>query len=169
MKKYCLDTSGLSNPLEVMPEDIHPGMWAKVADLVTSGTFASTTEIYEELKHLPGSIGDCLKANADAIQMELEEDDWDWQTYLSHFQEMELRHTAVISEYNGYRKGTIGLNDLTIIALAKTLGLPVVSSEKKTNVGQESEKRQKIPDICIKEGVVHLDFNDLLRAERIRN
>jgi hypothetical protein len=27
MKKYCLDTSGLSNPLEFMPEDIHVTLW----------------------------------------------------------------------------------------------------------------------------------------------
>jgi hypothetical protein len=168
MKKYCLDTSGLSTPLEFMPEDIHPTIWAKVADLVAAGTFASTVEIYEELKHLPGPIGECLKANGDNVQMELEED-WNWAIYLNHYEEMKVRHQAVISEYNNNRKGTIGLNDLTIIALAKTLGLPVVSSEKKTSVDQDSGKRQKIPDICAKEGVVHLSFNDLLRAEGIRN
>jgi len=168
MKKYCLDTSGLSTPLEFMPEDIHPTTWAKIADLVKAGTFASTVEIYEELKHLPGPIGDCLKDNSANIQMELEED-WDWPTYLKHYDEMKVRHQAVISEYNSNRKGTIGLNDLTIIALAKTLGLPVVSSEKKTSVDQDSSKRQKIPDICAKEGVAHLSFNDLLRAEGIRN
>jgi hypothetical protein len=33
---------------------------------------------------------------------------------------------------------------------------------------QESEKRQKIPDICEKEGVVHLSFNEMLRAENIK-
>lgn len=169
MKKYCLDTSGLSNPLEFMPEDIHPAMWAKVAALVTSGTFAATAEIYGELKHLPGPIGECIKDNDAAIQMEVEEENWDWQTYVSNYGEMKIRHAAVISEYNGNRKGTIGLIDLTIIALAKTLGLPVVSSEKKTNIGQDSDKRQKIPDICAKEGVTHLDFNDLLRAEGIKN
>ena len=102
------------------------------------------------------------------IQMEIEED-WDWTTYLNHYEEMKVRHQAVISEYNGNRKGTIGLNDLTIIALAKTLGLPVVSSEKKTSVDQDSNKRQKIPDICAKEDVDHISFNDLLRAEGIRN
>lgn len=168
MKKYCLDTSGLSTPLEFMPEDIHPTIWAKIAELVTAGQFASTVEIYEELKHLPGPIGDCLTANAANIQMEIEEN-WDWTTYLNHYEEMKVRHQAVISEYNGNRKGTIGLNDLTIVALAKTLGLPVVSSEKKTSVDQDSSKRQKIPDICAKEGVDHLSFNDLLRAEGIRN
>jgi hypothetical protein len=81
---------------------------------------------------------------------------------------MKIEYESVISEYNGNRKNTIGLKDLTIIALAKTLGLPVVSSEKKTNSEQDSKKRQKIPDICSKEGVIHMSFNDLLRAEGIR-
>jgi hypothetical protein len=169
MKKYCLDTSGLSNPLEFMPEDIHPTPWTKIAGLVTSGTFAVTVEIYDELKLLPGPIGECIKANDAALQMEVGEEDWDWATYQRHYEEMKVRHEAVISEYNGNRKNTIGLNDLTIIALAKTLGLPVVSSEKETRVDQDSNKRQKIPDICKKEGVTHLDFNDLLRAEGIKN
>jgi Domain of unknown function (DUF4411) len=169
MKKYCLDTSGLSNPLESMPEDIHSSLWLKIAGLVVDGKFAVTAEIYEELGHLPGPIGDCIKANEAVLQLEIEEETWDWQAYLAHYQEMKVRYEAVISEYNGNRKGTIGLNDLTIIALAKTLGLPVVSSEKKTSVDQESSKRQKIPDICDKEGVVHLSFNELLRAEEIKN
>jgi hypothetical protein len=168
MKKYCLDTSGLSNPLEFMPEDIHPTIWAKMAGLVTSGTFAVTVEIYEELKHLPGPIGECIKANGPALQMEIEED-WDWKTYLAHYEELKIKYAEVISEYNSNRKGTIGLKDLTIIALAKTLGLPIVSGEKETRVEQDSAKRQKIPDICKKEGVLHLDFNDLLRAEGIKN
>jgi hypothetical protein len=168
MKKYCLDTSGLSTPLEFMPEDIHPTIWTKIAELIVAGTFAASTEIYEELKHLPGPIGECLKANSDNIQMEIEED-WDWQAYLVNYAEMEARHHDVISEHNGNRKNTIGVNDLTIIALAKTLGLPVVSSEKKTSVEQDSSRRQKIPDICAKEGVEHLNFNDLLRAEGIKN
>jgi hypothetical protein len=169
MKKYCLDTSGLSNPLEFMPEDIHPTIWAKVAALVTDGTFAVTVEIYEELQHLPGPIGDCIRENSAALQLEIEEETWDWQTYLAHYEDMKVRHAAVISEYNSNRKGTIGLKALTIIALAKTLELPVVSSEKKTSVDQDSGKRQKIPDICDKEDVTHLNFNDLLRAEAIRN
>jgi Zn-dependent peptidase ImmA (M78 family) len=77
MKKYCLDTSGLSNPLEFMPEDIHPTPWAKIAGLVTGGTFAVTVEIYDELKLLPGPIGECIKANDAALQMEVGEENWD--------------------------------------------------------------------------------------------
>ena len=109
------------------------------------------------------------KANETSIQLEVEEDSWDWQTYLAHYEDLKTKYTSVISEYNGNRKNTVGLKDLTIIALAKTLKLPVVSSEKRLNALQDSEKRQKIPDICDKEGIEHMSFNDLLRAEGIRH
>ena len=92
----------------------------------------------------------------------------DRRSYAAIYEELKVKYEAVISEYNGNRKNTVGLNDITIIALAKTLGLPVVSSEKKTNVEQDSEKRQKIPDVCEKEGIQHLSFNELLRAEAIK-
>jgi Domain of unknown function (DUF4411) len=168
MKAYCLDTSGVSNPLGFMPEDIHPSIWASVAKLVTSGKFAATAEIYDELCHLPGTFGGCLKANAENIQLEVEEETWDWQSYVATYEEMKTTYQAVISEYNGNRKNTVGLKDLTIVALAKTLGLPVVSEERRLNTLQDSDKRQKIPDICDKEGVQHMTFNDLLRAENIK-
>jgi hypothetical protein len=166
MAAYCLDTSGFSNPLEVMPEDIHESIWAQVAGLVKANKFSVTAEIYDELCHLPGPIGECIKSNKGILQLELEEDAWDWQTYLTHYERMKVQYAAFISEYNGRRKNTVGLNDLTIIALAKTLGLPVVSSEKRLNSPQDSEKRRKIPDICDNEGVPHMTFNDLLRGIR---
>jgi hypothetical protein len=169
MKAYCLDTSGVSAPLEFMPEDIHPSIWSGVADLVKAGKFAVTAEIYDELFHLPGPLGECMKANEDHLQLEVEEDSWDWKTYILQYELLKATYGAVISEYNSNRKNTVGLKDLTIIALAKTLKLPVVSSEKRLNAMQESDKRQKIPDICDKEGVVHMTFNDLRRAEGIKS
>jgi hypothetical protein len=169
MKAYCLDTSGLSTPLEFMPEDIHTSIWANVAVLVAAGKFAVTSEIYEELCHLPGPIGDCIKANETKLQLEIEEETWDWKTYVAHYEEMKAKYESVVSEYNGNRKNTVGLKDLTIVALAKTLKLPVVSSEKRLSTMQDSDKRQKIPDICDKEGVTHMSFNELLRAEGIKS
>ena len=61
---------------------------------------------------------------------------------------------------------TICLNDLTIIALAKTLGLPVVSMERLVSEGPGTKKR-RIPNICKAEGVEHLSFNDFLRREKL--
>jgi Domain of unknown function (DUF4411) len=161
--------SGLSTPLENMPEDIHRVLWTKVAKIVASGKFAVTTEIYEELEHLPGPIGDCVKASKASLVLEVEEDSWDWPTYLAHIERMRVAYKDVISEYNGNRKNTVCLNDLSIIALAKTLGLPVISSEKKLQTTQDSKKRQKIPDICDREGVMHMSFNEFLRNEGITN
>src|ERR1700739_1566964 len=139
--------SGLSTPLENMPEDIHKILWGKVAKIIASGKFAVTTEIYEELTHLPGPIGECVKAHEASLALEVEEETWDWPTYLAHIERMRVTYKSVISEYNGNRKNTVCLNDLSIIALAKTLGLPVISSEKKLQTAQDSQKRQKIPDI----------------------
>jgi dephospho-CoA kinase len=51
---------------------------------------------------------------------------------------------------------------MTIIALAKTLGLPVVSMEK--FIHQQDSKNRRIPNICQMEGIQHLDFNQFLRA-----
>jgi hypothetical protein len=169
VKVYCLDTSGLSTPLENMPEDIHGSLWKSVGKLIDAGKFAVTTEIYEELVHLPGGIGDCIRNGKDHLQLELQEEDWNWESYLVHVERMREAYVSVISEYNGNRKSTVGLNDLSIIALAKTLGLPVISSEHKLGIGQESQRRQKIPDVCSSEDVQHMTFNDLLRKEGIKN
>lgn len=169
MKAYCLDTSGLSTPLEHMPEDIHTVLWSRLATIVADGKFAVTTEIYEELVLLPGLIGDCIRGNKANLQLEIEDAEWDWQTYLAHIERMRQAYFDVISEYNGNRKHTIGLTDLSIIALAKTLALPVISSERKLATAQESKKRQKIPDICEREGVPHISFNEFLRKEGITN
>lgn len=164
-KKYCLDTSGFSNPLEFMPEDIHPLLWERIAQIVSAGIFAATTEIYLELERLPGTIGECLKASSDAIRLEIG-DDWDWTTYLGHIERMRNAYRHVISEYNGDRKGTAGLNDISIIALAKTLGLPVISME--ADGFQPSEKRMRIPQVCRSEAVRHYTFNEFLRIEGIK-
>ena len=57
------------------------------------------------------------------------------------------------------------MNDISIVALAKTLDVPLVSMETKS--GKDAVKRRKIPDVCLLEGVEHLDFNEFLRREQI--
>lgn len=165
-KKYCLDTSGLSNPLVFMPEDIHVNVWAKIEGVIADGRFAVTKEIYDELLGMPGSIGQCIKHNCSAMQLEVGEPGWDWRTYIDHVNRLREFHKARISEYNNNSKGTIGLNDVSIVALALTLKLPVVSMESKTF--QTNDRKIRIPGLCALEGVRHMDFNDFLRAESIK-
>ena len=153
-KKYCLDTSGISNPLESMPEDIHAVLWSKISKVISAGKIAVNTEIFDELSHINGLIGDCIKANCHNLLIEIGNVDWDWASYLKNVERMTITHKNIISEYNGNRKGTVGLNDVSIVAMAKTLDLPLISMEAKNF--QSNEKRMRIPGLCLLEGVKHL-------------
>ena len=166
MPKYCLDTSGFSNPLETLPDDIHMTMWEKVKAVINAGDICFNVEIQQELKSINGSVGESLAGCADKCMLEVGDDSWDWKTYLANYEALKEKYKDVISEFHGYRKGTVGLNDISIIALAKTLKLPVVSMEGPP--GQISSTKKRIPEICQLEGIAHMTFNDFLRAEKIQ-
>ncbi len=166
MADYCLDTSGLSNPLENLPEDIFGSLWRQVEAVIRSGRICCNTEILEELGFIQGRMGACIEECKDLICLEIGTGDWPWQDYLAIAEQLRTKHQAVISEYNGNRKRTVGLNDISIIALAMTLDLPLISMEK-ANTLQKSREKMRIPDICVLEGVTHITFNDFLRLEGI--
>lgn len=166
MAKYCLDTSALSNPFMDLPEDIYVTLWQQMEEELDAGIFCWNVEIAEELKGIYGHLGETLKACDSHCCLEVGTDDWPWETYLQNFEALRQKYAGYISEYNGNRKGTIGLNDLSIIALAKTLELPLVSMESTSY--QTSDKKIRIPGVCQNEGIPHLDFNDFLRAEGIK-
>ena len=149
----------------MLPDDIHVTMWGKVKNVIVSGYVCFNAEILEELRSLNGSVGECLMSCADRCLYEVGDNRWDWPAYLVKFSELKIKYTGCISEYNGNRKSTVGLNDLSIIALAATMKLPLISME--SDVGQVSDKKKRIPEICKIEGVKHLTFNDFLRAEKI--
>ena len=161
-KKFCLDTSGLSNPLESMPEDItlYKGVWLHITAQIKAGIFAVNKEIYDELCCIEGNVGSCIKANKDQLLLEIGQSDWDWKRYLDIVEELRTRYSSFISEYNQNRKGTVGLNDVSIVALAKALNLPLISMESLSF--QTSPTKMRIPRLCSLEGITHLTFNEFL-------
>jgi hypothetical protein len=165
MKKYCFDTSGISNPLESMPEDIHESMWNGFkTKCLESGIIAVTQEIYDEMVHIPGSVGQCIKDNKASLLMEVG-DDWDWGSYITNLNKMEDDHRDFISEFTGGSKKTVCLNDISIIALGKTLNIPVVSMEEPVTSGS---KKLHIPDVCNLQSVEPLSFSEFLRREKLK-
>lgn len=164
--RYCLDTSGLSNSLVTMPQDIHASLWRAVEDLISNGVFVTTAEIYTELLRLPPPICQCVVESQVALIREVGDPSWDWARYISHTKRMQSAYENFISERNQNRADTISLNDLSVIALAKTLALPVVSMEVRRGVA--ALKRRAIPDICDLESVQHMNFSEVLRAENVR-
>jgi hypothetical protein len=148
-----------------MPEDIHETLWSRVGDVILAGSFAATTEIYEELIHIPGKLGGHITSNPDLIRLEVGDDAWEWTTYLDHVGRLRKDHKDHISEYNGNRKGTVGLNDVSIIAMALAMKLPVISME---TMLPATAKCRRIPNVCSLERVDHLTFSDFLRKEGIK-
>ncbi|MEQ9814436.1 MAG: DUF4411 family protein [Azospirillaceae bacterium] len=166
MHKYCLDTSGISNPVMEMPETIYVSLWGQVVKLIHGHIFCWNYEISVELKSVYGVAGDALKSCNGECCFEVGVGDWGWEEYLAWVESWRKKYNDYISEYNGGRKNTISLNDLSIVALAKTLGRPVVSMEKR-NLGPPSATKMRIPDLCDREGVDHLNFNEFLIAEGV--
>ena len=166
MKKYCLDTSGISNPLEFMPEDIFGSLWAEVRARIVAGILAVTGEIFAEMELIQGAMGECIRENEVNLLLEVNDSSWPFEDYIEQVARMQIDHAKFIRENLGNKKGTVGLNDLSIIALGKSLSLPVVSMEKPK--AHMSDKLRQIPDICDAEKIPHMTFNDFLRAEGIK-
>lgn len=165
MADWCFDTSGLSNPYGAMPEDIHQTLWRRIREFLASGHVAVTKEIFDEMLLIDGGLGDYIGGIKDTVLREVNNDGWDWRQYIGHTKRTQGAYRQFISEFNLGVRSTIGLNDLSIICLAKTLGWPVVSMEKTT---RDSPNKRRIPDICELEGVRHCTFSDFLRGEGIR-
>lgn len=167
MKRYCFDTSGISNPAETLPDDLFEPIWRGVMGVIEEGAIAVTTEIYDEMHgSIRGLVGECIDANRAKLLLEIGDGTWDYGAYAATVTAMQLRQREFIRESTTGSPKTVGLADISIIALAKALTLPVVSMEKP--IRNDSKTKRKIPDVCQIEGVEHLDFNAFLRREGIR-
>ncbi|TXS89070.1 DUF4411 family protein [Parahaliea maris] len=163
MKDYCIDTSGLTEPLQRTPEDLYPSLWAPVKNILASGRIAVTKEIFDEMVVIDGTLGSFIESHKNEMLLEIG-GDWSFHDYINTSVYLQEQYRDFISENNGNIKGTVGMNDMSIIALAKTLGLPLVNMEGTANT---SPKRKRIPDVCAEIGVQSLTFNEFLRAESI--
>ncbi len=165
-KKYCMDTSALSNPLQAMPPDIHKSMWAAIVGQIEGGIIAVTSEIYSELLAFDVDMpNNCIADNRKKLLLEVGHASWEWASYarlLSHL--LDKYHDYLSENQNNSRK-TICKNDLTTIALAKSLVLPMVSMENK--IAPRAIQKLRIPDVCEREQVEHMWFNDFLRNEKL--
>jgi hypothetical protein len=146
-----------------MPSDIHASLWVQVLEFFDAGNVAITTEIYDEMILLPDGVGDQIKVAKDSLILEVGETTWNWREYIKNSNRMQDDYHDYISEFTGGSSKTICLNDLSIVALAKTLGLPLVNME--AFVQEQSPNKRRIPNICSYEGITSLNFNEFLRNE----
>jgi len=113
--------------------------------------------------HITGTFGQCVHDCKNDLLLEVDDRSWDGLAYIGNYDRMRKQHAQYISEYTHMNsKQTISLNDLTVIALAKTLRLPVVSEERSA---MPSPTKRRIPDICHLENVLHHTFVKFLEIE----
>ena len=147
-----------------MPEDIHVTLWGLVESVILSGCIAVTKEIYDEMVRIDGRIGRCFAANSDLVLMEVGKGNWDWTTYATHIQRMQNVHKDYISDFHNGRKATVGLNDISIIALGLTLNLPVVNME--AIMQQPSPTKKRIPEVCDLDRASHFVCGQVVETTR---
>lgn len=165
MKVYCLDTSGFSTPHMQLPEDValYRPIWDCVIATIESGKIGVTAEIYHEMCHITGDVGECIRECKDKLLMEVDDISWNSASYIGHFNRMQKVHREWIADYAMKSPAkTICLRDLTAVALAKSLKLPLISSESSAG---DSPKHKRIPDICELENIVTYSFNDFIKIE----
>jgi hypothetical protein len=135
-----------------MPEDIYPSLWNNVPDVIRSGCIAVTTEIYSEMWRIRGKLGACISDCEDLMKLEVGDVRWEWKSYVAHMKRMENDHHEFISEYNGGSKKTIGLTDMTIVAMAKSRAensYAMICRSKRAPVMNKAASKVMIRDIPV--------------------
>lgn len=84
MKRYCFDTSGLSNPLEAMPERVYPTVWRHIGALISSQAVAVTAEIFGEMEHLGGEFGKLVRDSKAFLLLEIGDSSWPYPKLQAH-------------------------------------------------------------------------------------
>jgi len=111
-------------------------------------------------------VGQCLKDHMAEIRLEVGSGRWNYNDYIGNFKALHPRYEKFIAGTGG-SKASLSMADFSIVILAKTLALPVISMETACAHNLHT-KSCKIPDVCAAEGVLHMTFNDFLRSEGIR-
>jgi len=152
---YCIDTNVILSFLsetddEFYGADIFKEQWHQIEQRIQSGEIVAPREVERELgRHAKkrAKVGPWLKTrrymfcDVDSAQLEFAK--------------------RVVNKYPAYGRDNNYLGDLTVISLAGSRGLAVISLEQP--VQQSGQKRPKIPNVCNEFGITHLSVSGFLR------
>jgi len=150
-RTYCIDTSALIDLADLYPKDVFPTLWTNMEQAVREGRLISPHEVLEELKAYQGS----------------KEEPRAWaKAHTKMFIHLTDEQVGVASNILAAHPDlvdpdkTVPDADPFVIALAKTEGAAVVTSEKPAKAGQPP----KIPNVCMATQVSCLDLLEFFRA-----
>lgn len=148
---YCIDTSALIDLADLYPKDVFPTLWVNMEKLVRDGRLVAPHEVLEEFKAYEGKKEEpraWARAHAEMFKQLTDEQ-------LNIARDILAAHPDLIDPDK-----TVADADPFVIALAKTEGGTVVTSERPARPGQ----RIMIPDVCDAVNVSPLDLLGFFRA-----
>ena len=150
--KYVFDSNIFIGLERRQPRDVYPSVWKKIEELMEDGTIISSAEVFDEL-----SLGDdTLSAWAKSRK----------ESFLPSEISLQERVRKILAEDRGLVEGGKKRNnaDPFVIALAQEKSCVVVTEEARSN---NPSTAPKIPDICEKYGVQHINFVGFMREMKL--
>ena len=150
--KYTIDTCSLTAMRRVYPEDVFPGAWKKLSDLVKSGAVVSVEPVLDELKGQDDVVFQWAQSHRasfhpldEAIQEEAR------RLLSTHENLVDLKRRK--SEADPFVVAQAILNDCAVVTEERPSGGP---------------HRSKIPDVCKTHRVECIALLEMLRREGLR-
>jgi hypothetical protein len=144
---YCVDTSGwLDGWQRYYPPDVFPSLWRKIEDQVAAGQIFSSEEVYVELSKKADDLHDWIKARKEML--------------VSSEEAVQLQVTYLLKKYPRLVDTLKNRSqaDPFVVAVAMEHKLSLVTGE----VGGTIE-RPRIPFVCAAEGVICINFLQMIR------
>jgi Domain of unknown function (DUF4411) len=149
---YSVDTSALLDGLErYYAEDVFPGIWEKVWDLVAGGRFFVSEEVWEEAQKKTGVVKAwCEKDTTGNLIVRTD------GTITREVKSILAGTPKMVMNMKGRNRA-----DPFVVAVARLRGATVVTGEGSDG----TEGRPKIPYVCSKLAVPCKRFTELIRGE----
>jgi len=148
---YSLDTSALMDGmLRNYPPTVFPELWRRIDDLVTSGRFLVSEEVWLEARDHDDDLARWLKPRLDQIMIPTDD------TVADEVRSILREHSRLVMNGRGRNRA-----DPFVIAVARLRGATVVTGEGTDG----TEARPKIPYICHSMDINCIRFLQILQSE----
>jgi hypothetical protein len=153
---YCIDSCVLLDIWKAdgkYPMQIFPSIWKHIEGLINQGAISSSVEVYDELKDDDNpDLVSWLKAKR-SVFLPID------TSQLPHLK-------SIVSKYPELTNGKRNNADPCLVALAKSMGASVITSEKYQP--NASPTKPKIPNLCQEFGVTCLSLLDFLKEQGVK-
>lgn len=156
MKRYCIDTSGLTHAWrDFYPPSCFPSLWKDIEACINDGRLIAPDEVYEELKRGGDDLFDWAKLMPNLFVRH--------DTAIQNIVSDILAHPEHSKLLYSKHAASLVIADPFVIAAAQVHGCAVISNE--IFMFTSSPNKTKIPNVCADRGIEHLSVLEFIREQ----